>query len=65
MYICICNAVTDLDINQAVENGADHVRQLEARLGAGTNCGTCICELERCLDTALASRPAKLDLAAC
>ena len=64
MYICICNAVTDFDINQAVANGADNVRQLEVRLGAGANCGACICELERCLDTALTSRPTRLDLTA-
>ncbi len=65
MYICICSAVTDSDIDQAVKNGADCVQHLETRLGAGMNCGTCACELERCLDEALAGRPGKLDLRAC
>ena len=65
MYICICSAVTDSDIDQAVKNGADCMRHLETRLGAGANCGACACALERCLDKALAERPAALDLAPC
>ena len=65
MYICICNAVTDSDIDQAVRNGADCMRHLQTRLGAGVNCGACACELERCLDQAIAGRPVELELAAC
>ena len=65
MYICICNAVTDSDIDRAVRNGANCVRHLKTRLEAGVNCGACVCELERCLDKAIAGQPVELELAAC
>ena len=65
MYICICSAVTDSDIDRAVKNGADCMPHLQTRLGAGANCGACASALERCLDKALAERSVVLDLAAC
>ena len=65
MYICICNAVTDSDIDQAVRNGADCMRHLQTWLGAGVNCGACASELERCLDQAIAGQPIELELATC
>lgn len=40
MYVCICNAVTQNDIRQAVENGADY-RDVRDQLGVGTDCGCC------------------------
>ncbi|PJF38689.1 MAG: hypothetical protein CUN54_10310, partial [Phototrophicales bacterium] len=41
MYVCLCNAVTDSDIMEAVEDGAVHVSQLAERCGLGTCCGIC------------------------
>ena len=41
MYICLCNAVTDSDIAEAVQNGATDLSQLQNTLGVSTGCGTC------------------------
>ena len=41
MYICICNAVTDKDINKAIKNGACSMNDLSKQLKVGTCCGRC------------------------
>lgn len=42
MYICICNAVTDKDIRDAIKSGqCACLRTLGVELGVGTNCGNC------------------------
>ncbi len=41
MYICICNAVTDKDIRQAVKAGANDLGALQEQLGVAVNCGSC------------------------
>jgi bacterioferritin-associated ferredoxin len=41
MYVCICRAVSDQDIKEAVANGAEDLADIEARLGVTTGCGTC------------------------
>ncbi len=41
MFVCVCHAVTDRDIHDAVEAGVEHVDQLEELCGAGSGCGTC------------------------
>lgn len=45
MYVCICNAVTDRDILNAVDNGARSLDDLGEMLKVATCCG-------RCADTA-------------
>ncbi|SMN11773.1 Bacterioferritin-associated ferredoxin [uncultured Candidatus Thioglobus sp.] len=41
MYVCICNAVTDKDINQAIKQGARSLNDLSTQLKVGTCCGRC------------------------
>lgn len=41
MYVCICNAVTDHQIRQAVREGACTMRDLRRQLGACSECGKC------------------------
>lgn len=41
MYVCICNAVTDSDIRNAVDEGVVNMRQLGLATGCGTTCGSC------------------------
>lgn len=43
MYVCICKAVTDREIRQAVELGARSLRDLKESLGVATGCGKCAC----------------------
>ena len=42
MYICICNAITDRQINEAIANGASTIADLQLQLGVATDCGTCL-----------------------
>ena len=42
MYICICNAITDRQIKEAVENGATTLGDLQFELGVATGCGRCM-----------------------
>lgn len=41
MYICLCHAVTDRQIHQAVAEGATSMRELRQRLGLCSSCGKC------------------------
>ena len=41
MYVCVCNAVTDRDIQKAVSEGASTMRELSIQLGVATRCGKC------------------------
>jgi len=54
MYVCICNAVTDSAIRQAVTEGARSLRDLSARTGCSTQCGRCVPTAREVLDVALA-----------
>jgi bacterioferritin-associated ferredoxin len=53
MYICICNAVTDKQIEQAVRNGACRMRDLRNQLGVADACACCAESARRCLASAL------------
>jgi bacterioferritin-associated ferredoxin len=41
MYICLCNAITERQIVQAVELGARSSDDLARDLGVGLGCGRC------------------------
>ena len=41
MYVCICNAVTDRDIQKAADAGASTLKHLRDELNVGTCCGRC------------------------
>jgi bacterioferritin-associated ferredoxin len=41
MYVCICNAVTDHQIREAVDNGYDSLEKLRDELKVATGCGKC------------------------
>lgn len=41
MYICICNAVSDRHIKNAVDDGARSVEDLHRLLSVGSQCGNC------------------------
>lgn len=56
MYICICNAVTEKHIENAVEQGACRMRDLRQQLGVAADCACCAESARRCLTTALEQR---------
>ena len=41
MYVCICQAVRDAEVRQAIAAGVDDVDQLGEQLGVGLSCGCC------------------------
>lgn len=57
MYVCVCNAVTENDVHEAVTRGALTVRDLRSELGITDTCGRCAhCALE-CLTRARGAAP--------
>jgi bacterioferritin-associated ferredoxin len=42
MYICICNAVTQRQVEECARTGADSLGALTAELGVGAGCGRCL-----------------------
>lgn len=41
MFICLCHAITDKQIKQAIEEGADDIALLMETLDVATQCGSC------------------------
>lgn len=41
MYVCVCKAVTERQVKQAVNEGVDTMRDLNHRLGVAGECGRC------------------------
>lgn len=56
MYVCICNAVTERQIRQAVAEGAGSMRELQLRLKVAATCGTCAPCARDCLRECLTGR---------
>ena len=42
MYVCLCQAVKDAEIRDAVENGHASLDAITDKLGVGTGCGCCL-----------------------
>lgn len=49
MYICVCNAVTERQVKQAVKEGACSLRDLRDCLGVASECGRCAKSALDCL----------------
>jgi bacterioferritin-associated ferredoxin len=41
MYVCVCHAVTDREIREAVDCGARSLLDVQCRLPVGACCGRC------------------------
>ena len=41
MFICVCNAITERQVQEAVSAGAQSLSDLQAQLGVGGCCGCC------------------------
>jgi bacterioferritin-associated ferredoxin len=64
MYICTCNAITERQIEGAVELGCTSVAQLGRDLGLGSCCGKCVPEARKLLRHYGASNEPELRYAA-
>ncbi len=54
MFVCLCSAITDRQIEHAVDRGVQDVGQLEELWGVGAGCGTCREFAQALIDTRLA-----------
>jgi bacterioferritin-associated ferredoxin len=46
MVVCLCKGVSDKKINALLESGATCLRDVMASCKAGSDCGSCICQLK-------------------
>lgn len=44
MIVCVCKRVSDRQIRQLVDEGANSLRDIRKATGLGTQCGKCACE---------------------
>ena len=56
MYVCLCNAVSDQQIKEAVDAGAEDLESIQSLLGAGLGCGTCAEFTEHLINESLAAK---------
>ena len=42
MYVCICAAVTETELQSCIAEGARTVEEIGDACGAGTGCGGCV-----------------------
>ena len=54
MYICLCKAVTDHDIEASVLAGAQSLSQVQKQLAVSTGCGRCESAAQLVVDQTLA-----------
>lgn len=64
MYVCICNAVTERHIEQAVQRGARCMGDLRQTLGVSAECNRCAKCARQCLSAVLAQAPARQEVVA-
>lgn len=57
MYVCICRAVREQEVREAIARGADDLGALARELNLATGCGRCAESAQRILSQAR-SRPA-------
>ncbi|MDD5388102.1 MAG: (2Fe-2S)-binding protein [Gallionellaceae bacterium] len=64
MYVCVCQAVTERQVREAVERGVTSMRGLREQLGVASECGRCA----RCAHSILkecGNCPRRADALAC
>ncbi|GLW57264.1 (2Fe-2S)-binding protein [Kitasatospora phosalacinea] len=49
MYVCMCHAVTEAQVKQKIDEGANTPRQIAQGCKAGTDCGSCVRRIQALL----------------
>ncbi len=57
MYVCVCNAVTDREVERAIECGAKTRAEVTRACGAGGDCGSCHHMIEEMVEAKLEGQP--------
>jgi bacterioferritin-associated ferredoxin len=50
MVLCICRALPESTVKQAIEAGADDLDEVAEHCGAGTDCGACHTQIRALID---------------
>jgi bacterioferritin-associated ferredoxin len=50
MYVCICRAVTEKQVESTLETGATTVAEVTRACGAGGDCGGCVGMIEEMIE---------------
>lgn len=58
MYICICRAIRDRDVDAAVRAGARRPADVFRACGQSPQCGGCACEMRKHIDATIAAEQA-------
>jgi bacterioferritin-associated ferredoxin len=56
MYVCVCFAVTDKEIDAVIDAGAHSVSAVTRACNAGGDCGSCLEAIEERLEDRLEAR---------
>lgn len=64
MYVCLCRGITDQDIKDAMQNGAESIHDVREMLDLGTCCGRCVPEAKTIISEELAEIAARISVAA-
>ncbi|MCJ8146102.1 bacterioferritin-associated ferredoxin [Acinetobacter sp. A3.8] len=64
MYVCLCRGITDQDIKNAMQNGAESIRDVREMLDLGTCCGRCVPEAKAIISEELAEIAVRISVAA-
>jgi bacterioferritin-associated ferredoxin len=54
MFVCICHAVNEKAIHQAVSEGAQNLRDVRRSLSVGSQCGQCVRQAHEVIEEAKA-----------
>lgn len=46
MYVCLCNGITDRQIQSAIQNGATSVSRVYRSQDCTAQCGKCSCQIK-------------------
>jgi bacterioferritin-associated ferredoxin len=57
MFVCVCRAITEKNIRDAVQGGARTMKDLREQLGVGADCGCCGSCAKQCLREATHNLP--------
>ena len=53
MFVCLCKAVTDHQIRDAVDTGVCSFEDMQSHLAVSTVCGGCECEVKKVMQQKL------------
>lgn len=55
MFVCVCSAVSDAQIENAIDEGITSFEEMQDKLGVANACGSCACEVKEILHNKMQS----------